>query len=846
MDHRPINDSLAHLSLRKAAAAAGIDAQILRELLWLINAHDQLIAFPTVANTLINICKLIPEVWGESLADHGLQDWPEILQWILENREDGSLGPLFDLKSKAHNDHPLLGRGMVRHPFYSLLCNISELEEDRDRFCLLQGQFLIAHRLAISNFSDLAQYESYFGPKEWVPAPNSPYPATLTIRELSLAKYASYLRVLPVHQPPEVFVLELGDVVLPEDVNILKRHRDLQYFLQRAWGEREWVERTGGGNTEGGTGTRISGFLAIGSDLAETENLLGDPLDQTLNWGVQTVVTRYSQGKKGQRDLVDLDLEPSEFDEDDELVLSGPGKDDDEDDYFFSLTSQAQIKHIALASQLLPWSPQQLTVSEVADLLRKCSDRWSSSRSKASTSDKERLSMEACALIHVMLWTSSTLEASRDIHYIDRPEMNVDAPLALIAADRSINAHAADSWRIRAISPKYKTSIAGDPEAERQRQDYMHLPEFVGASISIHTLRKLSIQIATSVGTDRSQPEFRIFNRKIATYRKAVDELLHDFDPGGRLTRSKISNYLYDRVACRTQNITNAALMFGRPHALSRVRLFYSTVHVADLQAEYLRHVEELSDEIKAANARGPLRREASPDRLRARHVGSRLCPTFGSVQSAVAKLKDALGQIGKPRGPGDLVRWHNLYSLYSIWSFSFATARRAVITPYVAPDIIDAVTGIGNLTEKDDRRGYRNRLIWLPPKQLRQMRFHADHLKRLAKRLPPINLPKAPVLLLEDDLTPRLAHPKDIQLLMAEFLHFPANVHRRFMRTTLLDRDCPPEVVDAWMGHWNTGQEPWGAMSSFSYGDFVEELRKHLVPVLDELGFVAIRSSLA
>lgn len=86
----------------------------------------------------------------------------------------------------------------------------------------------------------------------------------------------------------------------------------------------------------------------------------------------------------------------------------------------------------------------------------------------------------------------------------------------------------------------------------------------------------------------------------------------------------------------------------------------------------------------------------------------------------------------------------------------------------------------------------------------------------------------------------------KDIQLLMAEFLHFPANVHRRFMRTTLLDRDCPPEVVDAWMGHWNTGQEPWGAMSSFSYGDFVEELRKHLVPVLDELGFVAIRSSLA
>jgi len=44
-------------------------------------------------------------------------------------------------------------------------------------------------------------------------------------------------------------------------------------------------------------------------------------------------------------------------------------------------------------------------------------------------------------------------------------------------------------------------------------------------------------------------------------------------------------------------------------------------------------------------------------------------------------------------------------------------------------------------------------------------------------------------------------------------------------------------------MGHWARGEEPWGRYSSLSYGQITTELKRHLEPLITELGFKAIRS---
>lgn len=72
-------------------------------------------------------------------------------------------------------------------------------------------------------------------------------------------------------------------------------------------------------------------------------------------------------------------------------------------------------------------------------------------------------------------------------------------------------------------------------------------------------------------------------------------------------------------------------------------------------------------------------------------------------------------------------------------------------------------------------------------------------------------------------------------------------NTHRRFLRTELIERRCPPEVIDAFLGHWQQGEEPYGPFSSFSARSYVETLRTYLEPLLAEIGLThAIASRIA
>jgi hypothetical protein len=92
--------------------------------------------------------------------------------------------------------------------------------------------------------------------------------------------------------------------------------------------------------------------------------------------------------------------------------------------------------------------------------------------------------------------------------------------------------------------------------------------------------------------------------------------------------------------------------------------------------------------------------------------------------------------------------------------------------------------------------------------------------------------------------MVPILVRPKLIEPLLKPYLDVAANTHRRFLRTELVERHCPHEIVDAFMGHWQHGEEPFGQFSSFSFAHYVATLRRYLEPLLTEIGIMQSISS--
>lgn len=70
---------------------------------------------------------------------------------------------------------------------------------------------------------------------------------------------------------------------------------------------------------------------------------------------------------------------------------------------------------------------------------------------------------------------------------------------------------------------------------------------------------------------------------------------------------------------------------------------------------------------------------------------------------------------------------------------------------------------------------------------------------------------------------------------------HFRTNLNRHFIRGYFLDNDVPGYFIDAYLGHWHTGTQPWGDMSIFNQSVYLETVQRIIPKMLDELGFKTI-----
>jgi hypothetical protein len=210
-------------------------------------------------------------------------------------------------------------------------------------------------------------------------------------------------------------------------------------------------------------------------------------------------------------------------------------------------------------------------------------------------------------------------------------------------------------------------------------------------------------------------------------------------------------------------------------------------------------------------------------------YIGNEACPTTEAVRERIYQLQEKMARFGRSGKQDDWRCFHNVFTLYVIWMFCYATGVRGIHTPYLPMDAIDADTGIARLRDKDSGDGTHVRLVWLPPFVREEMRRYELFLQqRYANR--PSDLPC--FFILDDGRTVEVCPSSQVclmkepwmleglptELAADSFFPFRINVHRRFMINELAAAGCPPQLCDAWAGHWNFGEAPWQPDSSYFF----------------------------
>jgi len=212
MKYDPPSKSIAHLSLIGAVGEAGLSQICLRNLMWLLNAHPQLVAHAQIFENLW--AHLNTDCFNESHLNWAgewkeeIRYWIDICNWIKTNRVRLSRRPgLEDFDLSKAGKHPLVGAGVNRHAVSAATwsrhhsCDIYPPKKSSQKsganYFLLQSHLLATYFESRYKLSSLSFYENYDREQERPIAPSLTYPVGLAVRELSLQKYDTLIGQLP-------------------------------------------------------------------------------------------------------------------------------------------------------------------------------------------------------------------------------------------------------------------------------------------------------------------------------------------------------------------------------------------------------------------------------------------------------------------------------------------------------------------------------------------------------------------------------------------------------------------------------------------------------------------------
>lgn len=876
--------------------------EALSDVLWMINAPGHLHRFGWVTERLAiwlgqldTLRSVMPDTrhWDASFL-FSLKRW---IDWYSHHTSEVKevMPDDFSVAPASWKRNPMNGRGLQRYGLYSALFCQQEVVEGRAIWNLLALRFLLAHVKLMRIWGKTA-YKSYAGKDESPELKIKIYGPSKTLRQLSGVNFSEVICRLTkkevagqlsmddvdasitlaewmfsyigdgAGQTRRIFYVDEEQQQRADKAKfsskvkpLLDKVADLLRFLKSIEDGRFKCREEGGGksgrnqNLLRGQGFG-HGFIAIDEGVAiqylEIDD--DDPLVEEEPISLVTKVLEKPNKKENLKELEKSDLCIDEFEDGDSLSLVDVDCEDTRNNPMsMALAAKGRQKQLMIQAQMFRWGYSNLTLRQLSDLDGWFRKKVNSFEREDALSDQDLFLYECYLIVLTMLWSGSKLSRAVELTVHHKRVLESDSVIGIYAhkENRDKNDFLYE-WRFKALEPTYLSWRNVDDSSIRKRNRSFWLPDATGVVEYLVNYREYHQQ---------DKKTGKLFLRPVENYEQEIKSILKEEINtslvGEGVTLHKIGNFLFQQIVGETGDVTAAAYITGQGHYAANVTIFYTTPSLNTLREIYSRAMHPVISEIVFANKKRLLQIKKAVDD---EHVGARHCVTKSGYQYAVAKIKSDLKALADYSDWDEFVAFHNLYTFYLVWMFGFSTAARAIKTPLIrAVDIDDR--GLSTLADKDTDPPYHARMVWLSSDVIAQLQDYAEHLKVTTQWL---NFKRegkkhkedgrACYFIREAETIPKSKAPQTeevspatLEVFYRQYLNVPANAHRRFLRTELMEQEMPIESVNCLMGHWGQGEEPWGLYSSFNIPAHIDNLKVFLVPLIEELGFEFIPSRL-
>ena len=188
----------------------------------------------------------------------------------------------------------------------------------------------------------------------------------------------------------------------------------------------------------------------------------------------------------------------------------------------------------------------------------------------------------------------------------------------------------------------------------------------------------------------------------------------------------------------------------------------------------------------------------------------------------------------------------HNHFVAYTYLLLSAGTGLRPVRQPFETFDDFCSETNTYYVRDKDAGGLISPRYVPVAPFAVQQLNHYRNYLSRLAMHLRSHRSrqyvlaalkSRVPFLFTLEDgpRAPVPLRPAEISKLLKDFFPLVPNWARHLQRTALAGREVDDDVIQAFMGHGESGQEPFSRYSALTWAA-VRDVSEHIEAIGDEL----------
>ncbi len=839
-----LKNSTTYKSLKQVCEQNDINIDNVNQLLWSINCEPNLSAFIRILQNLKFVIDAAKKNnWYPGDINIITPWFDEVIKLLNISHElVNECGDQLIKKQSYSNGnfiHALYGE-LITYPLYAALWNRADVEQLRKQliyegvelkdiaeiqnqftqdYLLIQWNILLIHIFLFEeyvnkdNYLEIGDHELSRGFK------NSLNDSCASIRKLSHAENYQILNRLVCHKTSIGFFLTLADSNYQGVNDIVRSIRRLAIKWKVSEGELK-TRKSGSRRRNRGISKRRNSFYVELIDSIAISNTHSD--DDSAGHNIRTLSF---WNDNDEWDDSDLAIEEAE-DQSSEGLLVRPNckKRGDIQEQVMAAIGAAHKREVL--NQRLPISEGMLTIAEVADAMH---------RLLREARRTEHINRRRAAIFGILLyWTGAGFTRVRNL-IVARNDNNI--------SDEADFVYLADMkcWRIRVpiYKPKKKPTL-DQKMICRKCGEYLFLPDMFG----LFNLIELLLNVHPFSEMDEIKPFIMYQDR---TYEKSLKDIFRGLDiKGFRVTPNRLSGDLYKRLLSQGDPMMAMAIT-GQSHQSSETIRHYSTPSSDQIADYYQAVVQNLLRKIKSERQLDlGIQEISNAAHLRPRDcVGAEFCPTSSSVKAMLGRVRELISTAETYQA------YHNYFAIYTALSISYCTGYRAVRGMQLDRSRRDIPRGFAWISDKNDAENYHTRIVWVPPILEQQLQAYEAH-RRIIHATWEIHFPNVErpsdidylFIVDHNQKKPVPISPATMAGPLAKLEYpLPLNSNRRWLRTELSERNCPIDVINAVMGHWSLGEEPFGPYSSFSPRYFKNQLEQSLQPMLEEINLRSIKS---